>query len=342
MKKSETTVKGNSKLKGVLKSREFLTFVLLVVVLIAAYLMSDSFRDLTYILKCATRYVELGMVAYTMTFIIIAGMIDLSAPGVMCCSATIAAEIFVVTGGNMVLGIICGLITGLILGFINGLLVSAAKLPAMIVTIGTMNAFRGIAQILIGDKSIGGFPDWFNSWEKIAIFKIDTGGKMPAVFSVTHLAFIILGVIAWVILHKTRFGRTVYAIGANEHAAICSGVNSKRVKMSLFVAQGFMCAIAGILTMSRLLLVRFDMALNQEIDIITMVLLGGTDINGGTGSMLGTFLSILLIIILKTGLIVANITSDQQTFVMGVILLLSIIIPNAIDAAKKRKDVKSK
>ena len=193
--------------------------------------------------------------------------------------------------------------------------------------------FRGIAQILIGDQSLGKFPEWFNSWEKIPIIKVGTAN-----FSLTLLLFVLIGIGAWVILHKTRFGRTVYAIGANEHAAICSGVNTQKVKFTLFCAQGVMCAIAGILTMSRLQLVRYDMALNQEIDIITMVLLGGTDINGGRGGILGTFLSVILIIILKTGLIVANITSDQQTFVMGLILLLSIIVPNIMEALKKRKD----
>ena len=324
--------KRGGKLKEIVKSREFFTFCLLVVVFLFAFMLSDSFRDLTYILKCATRYVELGMVAYTLTFIIIAGMIDLSAPGVMCCSATIAATVFHM-GAGMGLALAAGLLTGLILGAINGLLISYAKLPAMIVTIGTMNAFRGIAQILIGDKSLGKFPEWFNSWEKIPVFKIGTAN-----FSVTLLLFVLLGVVAWIVLHKTRFGRTVFAIGANEHAAVCAGVNTQRVKFALFCAEGVMCAVAGILTMSRLQLVRFDMALNQEVDIITMVLLGGTDINGGRGGILGTFLAVLLVIILKTGLIVANITSDQQTFVMGLILLLSIIVPNIMDVAKKRKD----
>ena len=133
--------KSNGKIKEILKKREFFTFCLLLVVLIFAYLLSDSFRDLSYIFKCATRYVELGMVAFTMTFIIIAGMIDLSAPGVMCCSATLAAQIYHL-GGNMVIAILCGIVTGLILGAINGILISYAKLPAMIVTIGTMNVFR--------------------------------------------------------------------------------------------------------------------------------------------------------------------------------------------------------
>ena len=329
---NDNVKKQPSGIAALIKKREVVTFGLLIAAFIFAFLLSKSFRDPAYLLKCATRYVDLGLASYTMTFIIIAGMIDLSAPSVMCCSATIAAEVFH-NGGSMGIAIVCGLLTGLILGMINGTLIAYIKLPAMIVTIGTMNVFRGIAQILIGDKSLGKFPEWFNSWEKIPVIKFGNAN-----FSVTLLFFILLGVVAFLILHKTRFGRSVYAVGANEQAAVASGYNSSFIKFILFTAQGFICSISGILIMSRLLLVRFDLALNQEIDIITMVLLGGADINGGRGSIVGTFLSVLLIIILKTGMIVADITSDQQTFVMGVVLLLSIIIPNVTAAMKARKD----
>jgi rhamnose transport system permease protein len=110
------------------------------------------------------------------------------------------------------------------------------------------------------------------------------------------------------------------------------------VKMILFLISGFVSSAAGILTMSRLLLVRWDMMLNSEIDVVIMVLLGGADINGGRGSILGTFIAVILVIILKTGLIVANITSDAQMFVMGLILLVSIIIPNISALMREMKD----
>ncbi|MBR2561610.1 MAG: ABC transporter permease [Eubacterium sp.] len=318
------TAKERSGLQKVLRSRDFFTLCLLVAVFLFSFMLSDSFHDLAYILKCATRYVELGMVAYTMTFIIITGMIDLSAPAIMCTSATIAA-LLNQAGAPMGLCIVVAFLVGLGLGAINGTLVAVAQLPAMIATIGTMNAFRGIAQILIGDKSVSGLPKWFLSVEKRPVFMI---GK--ANFSVTLLLFIILGIIAYIILHKTGFGRKIYGIGTNEQAVIAAGVSSRKIKFGLFCASGMMCSLAGLLTMSRLQLVRYDMALNQEIEIITMVLLGGADINGGSGGILGTILAVVIVIFLKTGLIVANVTSDQQTFVMGVLLLVTIVVPNLI------------
>jgi rhamnose transport system permease protein len=307
-------------------------FALLIVVLLISMTLSSSFRDLAYLLRTSTRYMELGMTALTMTLIITAGMIDLSVPAVMCCSATMTALLFH-AGMPMGSAILFGIAAGAACGAINGFLIAYLNLPSMIVTIGTMSAFRGISQIFIGAKSLGSFPVWFNSIEKIPLF---TAGR--ARFGITLLAFIIAAVIFYFLLHKTRFGRKIFAVGANEQAAVHSGVNTKLVKMGLFIISGMMAAVAGILTMSRLLLVRYDMSLNTEIDVVIMVLLGGADINGGRGSILGTFIAVILVIIMKTGLIVANITSDAQMFVMGLILLVSIVIPNISGLVQGLKD----
>jgi rhamnose transport system permease protein len=314
-----------------LKRREAFTIALLIVVFAVSWLLSSSFRDPAYVLKSATRYMEYGMVALTMTLIIIAGMIDLSVPSIMVCTGTLVAMMY--TGGmSMGLAIVIGLLIGVALGAFNGVLVSYMRLPAMMVTIGTMNAYRGISQIFIGDKSLGKFPDWFNSIEKIPVFKI---GK--ANFSVTILAFIVLAAVFYLVLHRTRLGRNIYAIGLNESAAVYSGVRTKPTKLLLFMLSGIMSAFAGMLMMSRLLLVRWDMAMGDELDIVTMVLLGGTDIMGGRGSIVGTFIAVFIVIILKTGLLVANVTANAQMFIMGLLLLISIIVPNIMQYYRNKK-----
>ena len=307
------------------KRRETFTVTLLIVVLVISILLSSNFRDLGYVLKSATRYIEFGMIALSMTLIIIAGMIDLSAPAIMVCMGTFVAMLFH-AGIPMEWAMVIGLLIGMALGAFNGVLVAYLKLPAMIVTIGTLNVYRGISQIFIGDKSLGSFPEWFNSIEKIAIFK---SGK--ATFGLTLLLFILLAILFYFVLHRTRLGRTIYAIGLNEQAAVYSGVQTKRVKFILFVISGLMCAVSGMLMMSRLLLVRWDMAIGGELEIVTMVLLGGTEITGGRGSVIGTFLAVIIVIILKTGLLVANVTANAQMFIMGMLLLISIIIPNILN-----------
>ncbi len=332
MKQSSSVRPASNIARRVLSRREWVPFGLLLLSLAISMSLSHSFRDMAYLLKTTTRYMELGMTALTMTMIVAAGMIDLSVPATMCCSATVAALAFH-AGAPMYLAISFGLLTGLLCGLINGVLIAYLNLPAMIVTIGTMSVFRGISQIFIGDKSLGKFPAWFNSIEKIPVFMI---GK--ARFGVTILAFILIAFLFYLLLHQTSFGRKVLAVGANEQVAIYSSVNTRRVKMTLFLLSGFVSAIAGLLTMSRLLLVRYDMNLHAEIDVVAMVLLGGAEISGGSGSIIGTFIAVLLVIILKTGLIVANITSDAQMFMMGLILLLSVIIPNTGKLVQQFKD----
>ncbi len=322
----------NGMFKRFLKRRELITFGLLVIVLVICMLLSSNFRDLPYIFKQATKMIELGMTSLTMTLIVVAGMIDMSVPSIMCCAATMTGLAY--QGGvSFPAALVIGLITGALLGLINGVLISMAKLPAMIVTIGTMNVYRGISQIFIGDQSLKDFPEWFNGLEKHAIFNIG-----EAKFSLTLAIFVILSIITYLILHRSGIGRKIYAIGTNEQAAVYCGVHVNRIKLGLFIASGIVAALAGLLTMSRLTLVRYDMNLNKEVDVVIMVLLGGTDINGGRGSIIGTFLSVILVIILKTGLIVANITADAQMFVTGLILLVSIIVPNIIELLKLRKD----
>ncbi len=312
------------------KRREVFTLILLVAVLVVSMSLSSSFRDLGYILKSATRYVEYGMIALSMTMIVIAGMIDLSAPAIMVCLNTFVAMMYH-AGVPLGWAIGAGILIGMALGAFNGMLIAYLKLPALIVTIGTLNAYRGLSQIFIGDKSLGSFPEWFNSIEKVPIIKGEN-----ATFGVTLLLFILFAVVFYFVLHRTRFGRSVYAIGFNEKAAIYSGIKTKHVKFTLFVISGFMCAIAGMLTMSRLLLVRWDMATGGELEIVTMVLLGGTEITGGRGSVIGTFLAVIIIIILKTGLLVANVTANAQMFIMGLLLLTSIIIPNIMNHYREK------
>ena len=312
---------------------ETITLVLLVIVFAGCMLLSSSFRDLGYLLKSSTKVVELCMVSLPMTLLIIAGMIDLSVTSIMALSATMTAYTFH-AGVPFGAALMVGLVVGSVCGLINGSLIAYGKLPPMIVTIGTQSLFRGICQILIGDASLSDFPEWFNAMDKRSVFMLGEGAN----FSVSLLLFVLLVLMFYFVLHHTTIGRMVFAIGTNEQTAIWSGIKTKRVKLLLFVVSGFICALSGILTMSRFSLVRYDMQLNREIDVITIVLLGGASISGGKGSIIGTFLASILMIVMKTGLIVANITADSQMFVVGVILLVSVIAPQLIERYKARKD----
>ena len=193
------------------------------------------------------------------------------------------------------------------------------KLPSLVVTLAMLIGFRGLARVLIEDRSIRIFPPWFENLGQQPFL-----GPLP----ISVYIFLVLLVISVLILQYTGFGRYVYVIGINQEVAAYSGVRVARVKTILFMMSGLISALAGILFAARLGSVRGDMGLGFELDIITMVLLGGVSIFGGSGSIYGVILSILIVLYLRNGMSLMNVTGHIQTGVIGVILILSAMIPN--------------
>jgi rhamnose transport system permease protein len=262
--------------------------------------------------------IEKIIVALAMTMIIIAGEIDLSVASIMGLSACVMAKLFD-NGVPLPWAMAAALGSGVFAGLVNGFWVAYVGLPSLAVTLAGLIGYRGIGRILIEDRSIGGFPAWFNAI-----------GQQPFLgpLTVSILVFIVLFAVAAVVLNRSGLGRLVYAIGNNLEAARFSGVRVRPVKLMLFVTSGFTAAFAGLLYAARLGSVRGDMAYGFELDIITIVLLGGVSIFGGSGNLVGVGLSILVILNLRNGMGLANITGNAQTSVVGALLILSILVPN--------------
>ncbi|MCB0013448.1 MAG: hypothetical protein KDE34_16160, partial [Anaerolineales bacterium] len=184
-----------------------------------------------------------------------------------------------------------------------------------------------IARVLLEDRSIGEFPEWFDRLGQDALI-----GPLPLAI----IIFVVLLIIALVVLQYASFGRYVYVIGNSPDVARYSGVNVERVKMTLFIISGTVAALAGILLAARLGAVRGNTADGFELDIITMVLLGGVSIFGGSGSLTGVGLAILLILNLRNGMSLANVTGNTQTGVIGALLILSVLLPNLSQELQRR------
>ena len=303
---------------------ETMTFALLIAGLFGASALSPYFLDLGYILSSFTLSAEFAMVALVLTMVIIAGEIDLSPASNMALSACLFAYAQQ-AGVPMPLAILIGLVSGLAMGAINGIMVIVLQLPSIIVTIGTLTLYRGVAQVIAGDKSIR-VPDWFIGIDRVMVL------GMPF----TVLLFLILSVALGLVLGTTVFGRQIYLIGTNEIAARHAGIRTKRIKMSLFLAMGLASSIAGLLTASRLGSVRYDLGLGGELQMVLMAMLGGTYIFGGRGTILGTFLAAWLLVVASTGMTVANLLPAVQLTVLGVLLIVSIIATNAIYSRTQR------
>ena len=223
------------------------------------------------------------------------------------------------------IAIAIGMGSGVIMGVLNGLLIIGLQLPSIIVTIGTLTLYRGLAQVIAGDKSIR-VPEWF-----IGINNVLVGGVPVPV-----IIFVLLSIALGLVLGTTIFGRQIYLIGTNEVAARHAGVRSKRIKMILFALMGLASAFAGLMTASRLGSVRYDLGLGGELQMVLMAMLGGTYIFGGRGTILGTFLAAWLLVIVTTGMIVANWLPAYQLCVLGVLLIISIIATNIIYSRTER------
>ena len=262
--------------------------------------------------------IEKIIVALMMTLIIINGEIDLSVASVMGLSAAVMAWLFA-HGVPLPWAMLAAMASGIVAGLNNGFWTAYVGLQSLAVTLAGLIGYRGIARILIEDRAIGNYPRWFDALGQQGLIG-------PLTLSI--VIFVVMFGVLGVVLHGAALGRLVYVMGNNVQAARYSGVRVRRVKLTLFVASGAIAALAGLLYAARLGSVRGDMAQGFELDIITIVLLGGVSIFGGSGNLAGVGLSILVILNLRNGMGLADITGNTQTSVIGALLILSVLAPN--------------
>lgn len=280
--------------------------------------MSDVFLTVTNQINLFQLSIEKIIVALIMTLIIINGEIDLSVASMMGLSACAFGWLFQ-QGIDPALAIPIVLAIGVTGGAFNALFITKMGLPSLVVTLAMLIGFRGLARVLVEDRGITDFPEWFDDLGQQAIV-----GPFP----LAMIIFFLLAVGLIVILQYSGFGRAVYVIGNNREVAAYSGVPVSRVKATLFIASGGIAALAGLLYSARVGAVRGDVALGFELDIITMVLLGGVSIFGGKGSLWGALLSILIVLNIRNGMALADLTGHIQTGVVGLLLIFSVLLPN--------------
>lgn len=310
-----------------LKSWEGILLVLFLITFAGNVVLAPEFLTLQNQINLFQLSIEKIIVALVMTLIIINAEIDLSVASVMGLSA--CAFGYMLSNGWPAGGaIVVCLSIGLVAGMINALLIARAGIPSLVVTLAMLIGFRGFARVLVKDQSMGNFPDWVTHLGQDPIL-----GPFPLSLILFAVALVGLGIL----LHRTGFGRQIVVIGTNAEVARFSGLNVARVKTVLFLMSGFVAALAGLLYAARLGSVRGDAATGFELDIITMVLLGGVSIFGGKGTMTGVFLSILIILNLRNGMALTNITGHIQTGVIGVLLIASVLIPNLTADFRSRR-----
>jgi len=221
------------------------------------------------------------------------------------------------------------LLLGVAAGLLAGYLISRLKVPALVITLGTYAFYRGMAYVMLGDQAARGYP---------ASFTYIGQGTLPGTpVPFSMVLFLIMALIFGLVLHKTAFGRYLYAIDHNQEAVVYSGIPVARVKVIIFMVSGLMSALAGLVLAARYGSTRPDIGTGLELAVITAAVLGGVDINGGKGSMIGAVLALLLVGLMRFGMGLLNIQGDVQNVVIGILLILSILLPNLPQIARDQR-----
>ncbi|MBY5821940.1 ABC transporter permease [Rhizobium leguminosarum] len=303
--------------RRIVASWEVLLFAVAVLIFIFNSLASPYFLDAWNLSDATFNFTEKAMIAFAMALLVISGEIDLSVAAIIALASTVmgaAAQVGIGTPGLVAIGI--G--TGLACGIFNGVLVSVLKLPSIVVTIGTMSLFRGISYIVLGDQAYGKYP---------ADFAYFGQGYVVWVFSFEFVLFIVLAILFAILLHATNFGRQVYAIGNNDFAARFSGIPVERIKFILFLLTGVMSGVAAVCLTSRLGSTRPSIAQGWELEVVTMVVLGGISILGGSGTIVGVVIAAFVMGLVTFGLGLLNVPGIVMSIFIGLLLIITIAIP---------------
>ena len=303
-----------------LRSWEAVLIAVAIAVFVTNSFASPYFLNAWNLSDATFNFTEKAMIAFAMAMLIIAGEIDLSVAAIIALASTAMGVAMTAGFGTPVL-VLVGIGTGLVCGAINGFFVARLGLPSIVVTIGTMSLFRGISYIILGDQAFTGYPDSFAFFGQ---------GYVWWVFSFELLLFAIFAVIYWALLHRTNFGRAVFAIGNNPTAALFSGIRVDRVRFILFLLTGLMSGIAAVCLTSRLGSTRPSIATGWELEVVTMVVLGGVSILGGSGSIPGVVLAAIIMGMVTFGFGLLNVPGIVMSIFLGLLLIGVIALPRLI------------
>lgn len=299
--------------KFLMKYGIYVAFVILLVVLSVS---SSSFLTLNNVLNILRQASISGIIAVGMTFVIIRGGIDLSVGSILAFSAVVATSFAHPGEYPLVVSILLGLGAGVVLGFLNGYVISKWKVAPFIVTLGMMTAARGLTMVYTEGRPIINLSDGYNF----------IGGGYVAGIPLPVIVFIVVILVGVYGLHLTKFGRHVLASGGNEKASKLSGVKVNKIQIAVYTISGLTAALAGILLSSRVMTGSPILGQGYELDAIAAVVIGGTSLSGGRGTIIGTVIGVLIIGIMNNGLDLMNVSSYYQQIIKGVIIVLAVLL----------------
>jgi rhamnose transport system permease protein len=325
-------------LRDMLMRWEVILVILLAATIVVNTLVSPYFLDVFNLADATFNFSEKAIIALAMALLILVREIDLSVAAIVALAAMgigYAAE----AGYGPAALFATGIGIGLLCGVFNGVLVTWFNLPSIVVTIGTMSLFRGLTQVILGDQAKTKYPPEFLELGQSYFIKMKETGIswlfVPPV-PLSFLIFLVLAVLFGIVLHRTALGRQLFAIGSNPVAARFSGIPVNRLRFLLFVVSGILSGLAAALLTARLGSMRSNIGIGWELDIVTMVILGGVSIAGGVGSIVGVVLAVLVLGLVTFGMSLNNIPGQVVSVYIGALLIAVIAIPRIVERLRRR------
>ncbi|AZO44526.1 ABC transporter permease [Mesorhizobium sp. M7D.F.Ca.US.005.01.1.1] len=307
-----------------LRAREAGVFIALLVLCLFLSFATDGFLTSLNLLNVGRQISLLGIMAVGMTFVLIAGEVDLSVGSTYAFSG-LATGMLIIAGWTLLPAIGVGLLTGVAIGLINGVLSTYGRLPSLIATLGMLSIVRGAALILTNGQPVtvnarnGALPEVLQTFSFIGQGYLFTIIPMQLVF------FVIVAVLAWIVLSFSNFGFRVYAVGGSAKAARVSGISVNKVKISAFILMGVLAALAGILGLAFLPSSQAGRTgLGLELDVIAATIVGGASLSGGEGTILGTILGVLIIGVMRNGLVLLGVSPFVQELMIGLVIIIAV------------------
>lgn len=310
---------------------EILLGIIFVLMVIFFQNRTPYFLDYFNLMNATFQFSEKAIMALPMIFIIMCGDIDISIASII---ALCAYAVGTASAAGVALPglIVVGLMVGAAAGLINGLLITGFNMPAIAVTLATQSIYRGIAQAALEERALTSYPPEFGFLGQDFI----PGTIIP--FEL--VLYLVLAVVMGFILHKTAYGRRLYAIGSSPEAARFTGIKVKQVRIINYTLMGVFAGLAGVLLTSRILSARSNIALNWDLEVITLVVLGGVAITGGKGTMYGVVIASFLVGYLKFGMGLLKLSGTIMTIVIGTLLIIAVLLPRLLDSYKNNRKLR--
>lgn len=294
---------------------EYSVIIAFIIIFIAASVLSPRFLDMNNQLNILMQVSIIGIVALGMTIVMLSGGIDLSVGSVLVLVGVVTVLALNATG-SIWIALITAFIVGSFAGFLNGIMVAKGRIASFIATLGMMAAARSIALYIAEGGSISGEVSGFTAIANNNLW----------IFDYPIIIFLIMTILVYILMHKTRFGRHVYAIGSNEKAALLSAIRVDRIKIGVYSLAGLLVSIAAIIETSRLNSISSSSSgVQYELDAIAAVIIGGTRMTGGRGKIIGTFFGVLILGILNNMMNLMNVSPHLQGFVKGLIIIIAVV-----------------